>query len=118
LNALGYLLRSAARGDCCRRIFRPSAPGGPRGFDAAKTVKGRKRHSAVDTIGLPIAVQITAADVQDRDAPASILKGVLARSLFVPWLSSTAAIRATRRGGPPSLSLGSKSTWLASSPAD
>ncbi|EQD28434.1 transposase IS4 family protein, partial [mine drainage metagenome] len=28
--------------------------GGPRGFDAGKKVKGRKRHLAVDTIGLPI----------------------------------------------------------------
>ena len=42
--------------------------GGPRGFDAGKKVKGRKRHLAVDTIGLPIECQITTADVQDRDA--------------------------------------------------
>jgi len=35
--------------------------GGPRGFDAGKKVKGRKRHLAVDTIGLPIECQITTA---------------------------------------------------------
>jgi transposase len=35
--------------------------GGPRGFDAGKKVKGRKRHLAVDTLGLPIECQITAA---------------------------------------------------------
>ena len=29
--------------------------GGPRGYDAGKKVKGRKRHIAVDTLGLPIA---------------------------------------------------------------
>ena len=40
----------------------------PRGFDAGKKVKGRKRHLAVDTIGLPIECQITTAAVQDRDA--------------------------------------------------
>ena len=40
---------------------------GPRGFDAAKKI-GRKRHVAVDTLGLPIACQITPADTQDRDA--------------------------------------------------
>ena len=28
--------------------------GGPRGFDAGKKIKGRKRHIAVDTLGLPI----------------------------------------------------------------
>ena len=32
--------------------------GGPRGFDAAKKIKGRKRHIAVDTLGLPIECQI------------------------------------------------------------
>ena len=42
--------------------------GGPRGFDAGKKVKGRKRHLAVDTLGLPIECQITAASMQDRDA--------------------------------------------------
>jgi transposase len=57
--------------------------GGPRGYDAAKKIKGRKRHLAVDTIGLPIAVQITPADVQDRDALAPLLKDVRAKSPFV-----------------------------------
>jgi len=57
--------------------------GGPRGYDAAKKIKGRKRHLAVDTIGLPITVQITSADVQDRDALAPLLKDVRAKSPFV-----------------------------------
>ena len=38
--------------------------GGPRGFDAAKKIKGRKRHIAVDTLGLPIECQISTADIQ------------------------------------------------------
>ena len=39
-----------------------------RGWDNAKKVNGRKRHIAVDTMGLLLAVVITAASVQDRDA--------------------------------------------------
>jgi len=57
--------------------------GGPRGYDAAKKIKGRKRHLAVDTIGLPTTIQITSADVQDRDALAALLKDVRAKSPFV-----------------------------------
>lgn len=40
---------------------------GERGYDAGKQVKGRKRHILVDTLGLLIAVIMTAASVQDRD---------------------------------------------------
>ena len=57
--------------------------GGPRGFDAGKKVKGRKRHLAVDTLGLPIEIQITAASTQDRDALAPLLKDVRRKS---PWV--------------------------------
>lgn len=38
-----------------------------RGFDAGKKVNGRKRHIAVDTLGLLLVVLVTAANVQDRD---------------------------------------------------
>ena len=37
-----------------------------RGFDAGKKINGRKRHLAVDTQGLPLAVVVTAANVGDR----------------------------------------------------
>ena len=57
--------------------------GGPRGFDAAKKIKGRKRHVAVDTLGLPIECQITPADRQDRDALAPVLREVRRKSPFV-----------------------------------
>lgn len=46
---------------------RHSPQGGPSGFDAGKKVKGRKRHVLVDTLGLVLAVSVTAASVQDRD---------------------------------------------------
>jgi transposase len=45
-----------------------TVPKASRGWDNAKKVNGRKRHIAVDTIGLVLAVVITAASVQDRDA--------------------------------------------------
>jgi putative transposase len=57
--------------------------GGPRGFDAAKKIKGRKRHVAVDTLGLPIECQITPADMQDRDALAPLLRETRRKSPFV-----------------------------------
>lgn len=52
---------------------RSTAQGGDTGFDAGKKVKGRKRHLVVDTVGLLLAVTVTAASVQDRDgAPAVV----------------------------------------------
>ena len=39
--------------------------GGECGFDGGKRVKGRKRHVVVDTLGLPMAITITAANVHD-----------------------------------------------------
>lgn len=35
-------------------------------FDGGKKVKGRERHLAVDTLGLLLAIEVTAADVSDR----------------------------------------------------
>ena len=57
--------------------------GGPRGYDAGKKIKGRKRHIAVDTLGLPIECQITTASVQDRDALAPLLEAVHRKSPLV-----------------------------------
>jgi putative transposase len=39
--------------------------GGPKGYDAGKKVKGRKRHLWVDSLGMVLAVVVTAADVHD-----------------------------------------------------
>jgi putative transposase len=52
---------------------RSTAQGGNTGFDAGKKVKGRKRHLVVDTVGLLLAVTITSASVQDRDAAAEVV---------------------------------------------
>lgn len=47
---------------------RHSPQGGEAGYDAGKKVKGRKRNLVVDTLGLLLAVVVTAASVQDREA--------------------------------------------------
>lgn len=57
--------------------------GGPRGFDAGKKIKGRKRHIVVDTQGLLVGLVVHPADIQDRDGAVSVLASV--RHLY-PWL--------------------------------
>lgn len=52
---------------------RTSPQGGTCGYDAGKKVKGRKRHIVVDTLGLVLAVTVTAASVQDRDGAAEVV---------------------------------------------
>ena len=47
---------------------------GPRGFDAAKKIKGRKRHALVDTDGRGQELQVRAASVQDRDGAVPVLQ--------------------------------------------
>jgi transposase len=50
-----------------------TVPRSSRGFDAGKKVNGRKRHLAVDTLGLLLVIMVTAASVQDRDAARPLL---------------------------------------------
>lgn len=52
---------------------RTTESGGPRGYDAAKAVKGRKRHIAVDTQGLLLGVLVHAASIQDADGAGDLL---------------------------------------------
>ncbi|MGT2525823.1 transposase [Streptomyces nojiriensis] len=49
-----------------------------RGFDGGKLINGRKRHVVVDTLGLLLAVTVTAADVGDRAAGQVLLAQVAA----------------------------------------
>ena len=57
--------------------------GGPRGYDAGKKVKGRKRHILTDTQGLLVGAVVHTADVQDRDGAPQVLAAI--RTLC-PWL--------------------------------
>lgn len=57
--------------------------GGPRGYDAGKKVKGRKRHILTDTTGLLVGAIVHTADIQDRDGAPRLLASI--RDLL-PWL--------------------------------
>jgi transposase len=48
--------------------------GGPRGYDAGKKVKGRKRQVMVDTDGRGLVLEPQPADVQDRDGAPVVLR--------------------------------------------
>ena len=48
------------------------------GFDGHKKVKGRKRHILVDTLGLILAVVVTAANTDDRQGLVSLLNAYFA----------------------------------------
>jgi transposase len=43
--------------------------GGPRGYDAGKKIKGRKRHIITDTQGFLVGAVVHTADIQDRRYP-------------------------------------------------
>lgn len=57
--------------------------GGPRGYDAGKKIKGRKRHAMVDTGGRPLVLQCHPASVQDRDGAVPLLQASRASFPFV-----------------------------------
>ena len=75
-------------------IKAPGAPGGG-SYDAAKKVKGRKRHVAVDTDGRLLMVNLTAADVQDAAGAEAIITAIRQRW---PWLKHLFADGAYDRG--------------------
>ena len=69
--------------------------GGPKGFDAGKKVKGRKRHLIVDTLGLLVALAVQPADVQDYDGAHAVVAQAKARfpRLKLLWADSRYACR-------------------------
>jgi putative transposase len=54
--------------------------GGERGYDGGKKVTGRKRHIAVDTLGLLLTVVVTAASVADAVGARAVLKQLTGRT--------------------------------------
>lgn len=57
--------------------------GGPRGYDAGKKTKGRKRPIVTDTDGNLVHAIVHPADVQDRDGAPLVLAKIIRRH---PWL--------------------------------
>ena len=58
-----------------------------RGYDAGKKIEGRKRHLAVDVMGLILCIVVTAASVQDRDGARPLLWRLAAsfRTVTLIW---------------------------------
>lgn len=50
--------------------------GGPRGLDAGKRIKGRKRHIVTDTQGFLLAVLVHAANIQDCHGAVPLLRSL------------------------------------------
>jgi putative transposase len=57
--------------------------GGAVGYDAAKRIKGRKRHLLVDTLGLVLGVWVTPARTPEREGAQALLTVVLG---WFTWL--------------------------------
>lgn len=76
--------------------------GGPRGYDAGKKIKGRKRQVLVDTDGRGLVLQPQPASVQDRDGAEPVLRAAPRRFPFIARVfadsgySGEALARATR----------------------
>jgi len=65
--------------------------GGERGYDGGKKISGRKRHIAVDTLGLLLAVVVTSAAVDDAAAAPEVFEQLTRRDhprLQVVWADS------------------------------
>jgi len=67
-----------------------NAPQASQGYDAGKRTKGRKRHIATDTLGLLLALVITAASVQDTNGGKDVVTALAAAhpSVAAGWVDS------------------------------
>jgi len=66
------------------------------GFDAAKRVKGRKRHLVTDMLGLMLRIEVHSAGVQDRDGAALVLERITRRFPFIEKFFADAGYQGPR----------------------
>src|SRR3712207_2815583 len=85
LNGCLRLARGRKRRPSAGILDTQSVRTGPRGYDAGKRVKGRKRVLLVDTEGLVHAIQLVPASVQDRDTPAVAEAELAGSSPLTVW---------------------------------
>lgn len=67
-----------------------NVPESSQGIDAAKKIKGRKRHIATDTLGLLLVLLVTAASVQDTTGGRDVVDELAARhpAVVKAWADS------------------------------
>ncbi|TXL84567.1 hypothetical protein EW053_34220 [Streptomyces sp. IB2014 016-6] len=68
-SRLNWCSQAKARSTTQRTLPSPEPWATPR----RKKTNGRKRHIAVDTLGLPVMITVTPADTTDRDAARELL---------------------------------------------
>ncbi|MGW9513321.1 IS5 family transposase, partial [Embleya sp. NPDC055610] len=70
-----------------------TVPDATRGWDPGKRINGRKRHIAVDDLGLPVSILVTGADVRDADAARDLLLRLRLTNpgIVVAWADSAYA---------------------------
>ena len=83
--------KHATAGSLDSQSVKRSAIGGEHGYDAGKKIDGRKRHILVDTMGLLIAVMVTAASVSDPAGARFLLRRLdgASKKLRLVWVDGT-----------------------------
>ncbi|RKU11170.1 IS5/IS1182 family transposase [Candidatus Poribacteria bacterium] len=64
-----------------------------RGFDAHKKVKGRKRHIVTDTIGIPLRVKVTDANISDNRVAIELLTEIFRWHITIQLVCADAGYR-------------------------
>ncbi len=90
---------------CCAdsQSIKTATQGEDVGFDGHKKIKGRKRHILIDTLGLIVAVVVTAANTDDRQGLVALLKRYFASGvtrLRKIWVDGGYEAQWLRRLGP------------------